>query len=98
MRDILEKSISILNIKKDVFSKLILNKIEIIFDLCNYSRIELVDLGFTNEEVNEIIVRLQLAGLDLKRNHAKKNTLIDFSNWINKANYKVMYYFILKFY
>lgn len=73
----LEKNISTLNLRKNIFDKLLENKIISIVELCNYSRIELANLGFSNDDINEIIIKLQLDGLDLKPNHAKKNTLID---------------------
>ena len=37
----------------------------------------LSDLDFNNEEIKDIIISLELQGLDLKRNHAKRNKLID---------------------
>lgn len=52
-------------------------KINNIFKLCNYSRMELVKIVFLNDEINKIILKLQLNGLDLKHNHAKRNTLLD---------------------
>lgn len=77
MKEILEKSITTLNLDKNIVENLLSNNISTIFSLCNYSRIELVQLGFTNEQINEVIIKLQLIGLDLKQNHAKKNTLIE---------------------
>jgi len=77
MNEILEKNISILNLGKNIFNKLLSNKITNILKLCNYSRMELADLEFSNDDINEIIIKLQLNGLDLKPNHAKKNTLLD---------------------
>jgi len=77
MNEILEKNISTLNLGKNIFNKLLSNKITNILKLCNYSRMELADLGFSNDDINEIIIKLQLNGLDLKPNHAKKNTLLD---------------------
>mgnify|MGYP004475069813 CR=1 FL=1 len=38
---------------------------------------ELVKIVFLNDEINKIILKLQLNGLDLKHNHAKRNTLLD---------------------
>ena len=77
MNEILEKNISTLNLGKNIFNKLLSNEITNILELCNYSRMELVDIGLSNEDINEIIVKLQLMGLDLKPNHAKRNTLLD---------------------
>ena len=76
MNEILGKNISALNLRKNISNKLLLNKITYILKLCNYSRMELSNLGFSNDDINEIIIKLQLNGLDLKPNHAKKNTLI----------------------
>lgn len=47
-----------------------------IADLCNYSRMELSEKGLTNSSVNDIRIALQLNGIDLKPNHARKNSLI----------------------
>lgn len=77
MNEILEKNISTLNLEKNIIYKLLSNEITNIFKLCNYSRMELTDLGLSNEDINEIIIKLQLKGLDLKSNHAKRNTLLD---------------------
>lgn len=78
MKGILEKDISVLKmdsrIKKDLKEK----EIDTVFKLCNFSRIELNSEGFTNNQINEMIVSLQLIGLDLKKNHAKKNTVLEF--------------------
>lgn len=72
----LEKNISNLRLGKNITNKLLSNNIKTILDLCNYSRMELSELEFSNEQINEIIIALQLLGLDLKRNHAKKNTIL----------------------
>jgi len=72
----LEKNISNLRLGKNITNKLLSNNIKTILDLCNYSRMELSELEFLNEQINEIIIALQLLGLDLKRNHAKKNTIL----------------------
>ena len=45
-------------------------------ELCNYSRMELNEKGLTNSSVNDIRIALQLNGIDLKPNHARKNSLI----------------------
>lgn len=76
MKEMLEKNITILELGKDTTNKLVSNNIDTILKLCNYTRMELSQLNFTNEQVNQIIVGLQLMGLDLKKNHAKRNTAI----------------------
>lgn len=45
-------------------------------ELCTYSRMELNEKGLTNSSVNDIRIALQLNGIDLKPNHARKNSLI----------------------
>jgi hypothetical protein len=77
MKEILEKDISILRLEKNITKNLLSNNIDNVLKLCNYSRIELSELNFTNEQINEIIIGLQLIGLDLKKNHAKRNTVLD---------------------
>lgn len=72
----LEKNISNFRLGKNITNKLLSNNIKTIFNLCNYSRMELSELELSNEQINEIIIALQLLGLDLKRNHAKKNTIL----------------------
>lgn len=47
-----------------------------IAELCNYSRMELNEKGLTNSSVNDIRIALQLNGIDLKPNHARKNSLL----------------------
>lgn len=73
----LNNNISILRLGKNITNTLLNNNIKTILNLCNYSRMELSDLELSNEQINEIIIALQLLGLDLKRNHAKRNTLLD---------------------
>ncbi len=76
MQKILKDDISTLHLEKKIKNKLKENYIDTILDLCNHSRMELGEVGITNSEVNDIIVCLQLIGLDLKKNHAKKNKFI----------------------
>lgn len=77
MNERLGRSFFILNLEKRIINKLLLAKISNVIELCNYSRMELNALGFANDDINEIIIKLQLNGLDLKPNHAKRNTLLD---------------------
>lgn len=73
MREILNKNISILKFDNVISNLLNNNEINTIYKLCNYSRMELSQIGFTNSQINKIIINLQLKGLDLKTNHAIKN-------------------------
>lgn len=77
MKKILEENIDILNLDKKTLTKLLNNNIDTILKLCDYSRMSLTELKFTNDQINRIMVNLQLIGLDLKRNHAKRNTVLD---------------------
>lgn len=74
MREILKKKVEVLDLNRGIKQKLINREIDSVFELCNYSRMELSDLDFNNEEIKD---SLELQGLDLKRNHAKRNKLID---------------------
>lgn len=77
MKEILNESVNKLKLDKKIAKQLIEKEIDTIFKLCNYSRLELNDLGFINTQINDIIVSLQLIGLDIKKNHAKKNKALD---------------------
>ena len=73
MKKELENSVKELKIDKKIKNLLVEKEIDTVFKLCNYSRLELNEKGFVNSEINDIKVSLQLIGLDLKKNHAKKN-------------------------
>jgi len=77
IKDILKKEINILKIDKSTIKTLIDNNINTIYELCNHSRMELAVIGLNNNQINKIIVSVQLQGLDLKPNHAKKNNVIN---------------------
>lgn len=77
MKEVLTKNVSTLKLEKKIINKLLDNSINTILDLCNHTRMTLADLEFSNEQINAIIISLQLQGLDLKKNHAKRNTLVD---------------------
>lgn len=77
MEEKLKDNVYILKLSKDLYNKLLSHNINTIYELCNYSRMELTELKFENYEINDLIVKLQLIGLDLKSNHAKRNKLLD---------------------
>lgn len=77
MKGILKENISILHLNKNITNILLNNNIDTILNLCNYTRMDLSELNLANDQINEIIIALQLNGLDLKRNHAKRNTVLD---------------------
>ena len=76
MKEILCKNVSELFRDKKIISTLDEIGISNIGELCNFSRMELNEKGLTNSAVNDIRIQLQLNGIDLKPNHARKNTLI----------------------
>lgn len=77
MKENLKKQIDTVIYDKNTVNQLIESNIEHIYELCQYSRMELAEKGLNNTQINNIIVALQLQGVDLKPNHAKKNALID---------------------
>lgn len=77
MKSILEKEIDILKIDKDIIEVLVNNNINTVYKICNCSRMELSNMGLSNNQINKVIISVQLQGLDLKPNHAKKNNAIN---------------------
>lgn len=76
MKEVLKRNVSTVIYNKKTLDFMSKNNIETTYDLCKYSRMELGEKGLTNNAINDIIVKLQLLGLDLKPNHAKRNSLI----------------------
>ena len=77
MKELLEKSINELKLDKKIKKMLIEKEVDTIIKLCNCSRLDLTELGFVNTQINDVIVSLQLIGLDLKKNHARKNKIVE---------------------
>lgn len=78
MKELLGESISNLPFDKNVKKILIDKQIDTLYKICTYSRMELVnEVGLNNIQINDLIIYLQLQGLDLKPNHAKKNVRLD---------------------
>ncbi len=77
MKKILSNDISTLNLNSKIKAKLKQNNINTILELCNKSRMELTEFNLTNPEISDIAICLQLNGVDLKKNHAKRNTIIE---------------------
>lgn len=73
----LYKSIETMKFDKNIKNILLNNNINTIQDLCNYSRMELSNINLNNMQINKISIELQLKGLDLKANHAKRNAILD---------------------
>lgn len=77
MSELLKKDIKNLAVDKKTVEVLYNEGISTYKDLCSHSRMELGDKGLSNSQINNIIISLQLNGLDLKPNHAKKNLLLN---------------------
>ena len=61
------KDINNLSISKELIDKLKDKELDYIEDVWVLKRINLKTLGFTNDEIKEIIISLQLIGLDLNK-------------------------------
>lgn len=78
MKELLQKPILKLPIDKKIKELLSENQVNTVYEVCSRSRMELAnEVGLTNLQINDIIIYLQLQGLDLKPNHAKRNTKLD---------------------
>ena len=63
----LKKNIENLYLYNTVINKLKGHNIFIVEDLWRMNRKELKQIGFTNSEISQIIIKLQLNGLDLNK-------------------------------
>lgn len=68
-REVLKKNIEILNLDGNIIKKLKENNINIIEELWVINRHKLKDMNFKDNEINQIIIKLQLIGIDL--NHKR---------------------------
>ena len=64
---ILEKNIEELQLNNKILSKLKENNIMVIKDLWKMKRKELKQLGFSDSEISQIIIKLQLHAIDLNK-------------------------------
>lgn len=64
-REVLKKNIEILNLDDSIIKKLKENNINIIEELWVINRHKLKDMNFKDNEINQIIIKLQLIGIDL---------------------------------
>ena len=64
---ILEKNIEELQLNNEIINKLKEKDIRIIKDLWKMKRKELKQLGFSDNEISQIIIKLQLHALDLNK-------------------------------
>ncbi len=67
-KEILQKDVKLLELNNSICTKLKSNKIETIGQLCNNTRKELRNLNFVQNDIQIIIAKLQLKGLDIKGN------------------------------
>ncbi len=65
---ILENDVNELKLNSKIYSKLIDNNIDTIGKLCNYTRGDLRNLDFVQSDIQSIVIKLQLNGLDIKGN------------------------------
>lgn len=63
----LNSSIYALKLNDEIYTKLINNDILTILNLWNLNRKQLKNMNFTDDEINQIIVRMQLHGFDLNK-------------------------------
>ena len=77
MQERLQKGVETLSLTKGITKTLKENNINTIYELCKFSRMELSSIGLTNSQITDVAIALQLLGLDLKKNHAKKNLIVD---------------------
>ena len=61
------RAISSLSLSKELINKLKDKELNYIEDVWVLKRINLKTLGFSNDEINNIIISLQLIGLDLNK-------------------------------
>lgn len=63
----LNNNLSFLEINSSIINILNKNNIYIIDDLWKLNRHELKQIGLTDQQINQVIIRLQLIGLDLNK-------------------------------
>lgn len=66
--ELLKSSVEKLELSNNICSKLKCNNIDTIGILCGYTREELRNLDFTQSDIQTIVIKLQLKGLDIKGN------------------------------
>ena len=72
MKEILKKNIKVLNVDKNVINVLYENEVNYVYELCLLNRKKLKEYGFKSSDINDIIVKLQLQGLDLGKKYKLK--------------------------
>ena len=72
MKDLLNNSINVLHLSKSIENKLIENNINIVNDLWILNRNNLKNI-LSDKEIADVIIKLQLNGLDLNKKVYKVN-------------------------
>ena len=71
MNNFLEKDITCLNLNQNISSILEQNNVLKINDLWNYNKKNLKNIGMTNSDIKEIVIKLELLGLELNKKYNK---------------------------
>lgn len=79
-REVLKKNIEILNLDDSIIKKLKENNINIIEELWVINRHKLKDMNFKDNEINQIIIKLQLIGIDLNHKRYQIDSIFVFVN------------------
>lgn len=69
--EVLEKDIEVITKNKDILEKLRNNGIILVKDLCNKTKKDLEELQIPNIYIKEIVISLQMNGVDLKKKNKK---------------------------
>lgn len=69
--EVLEKDIEVITKNQDILEKLRNNGIILVKDLCSKSKKDLEELQIPNIYIKEIIISLQMNGVDLKKKGKK---------------------------
>lgn len=69
MKEVLKKEIKVLNFSESINEKLVEREINFVHELCKHNRKSLKEYGFKASEINDIMVKLQLQGLDLGKKY-----------------------------
>lgn len=76
MKEVFKKEIKDIIKDRAILNALSEIGVQSVAELCGYSRMELNEKGLENSSVKDIRIALQLNGIDLKPNHAKRNSFI----------------------
>ncbi|HHX16929.1 MAG TPA: hypothetical protein GX725_03380 [Mollicutes bacterium] len=70
---IINKNVSELELDADILEKLHSKKVYIIKDLWKLTRMDLKEFDLSDVQINQIIIKLQLCGIDLNKRVYNKN-------------------------